>query len=78
MDAEYRPKPAFKTLKELIKGEWMTAPFTTRTNEDGEIAFRGFYGEYEVTQRVPGQRHRTGRFHLAENQENVWTFTSWG
>jgi len=74
IDAEYRPKPAFTTLKNLIKGEWMTAPFTIRTNENGEISFRGFYGQYEVTQNRPGRKHPTYSFRLSEKQENVWTF----
>jgi endo-1,4-beta-xylanase len=74
MDAEYRPKPVFRMLKNLIKGEWTTAPFTARTDESGEIVFRGFYGQYEITQRLPGQRYPTQDFHLAKIQENVWTF----
>jgi endo-1,4-beta-xylanase len=74
IDAEYHPKPAFSTLKSLIRGAWMTAPFTARTDENGDIAFRGFYGQYEIVQRLPGQRHLTRERHLAEKQENVWTF----
>ncbi len=74
IDAEYRPKPAFKVLKNLIKGEWMTAPFTVRTDENGEIVFRGFYGKYEVIQHTPGQKHPAWDFHLAGKQANVWTF----
>jgi endo-1,4-beta-xylanase len=73
IDAEYRPKPAFEMLKNLIKGEWMTAPFMAQTDENGEIAFRGFYGQYEITQRPPGQKHSAQVFHLAEERENVWT-----
>ncbi len=74
MDSEYRPKPVFSMLKNLIKGEWMTAPFTARTNENGEIVFKGFDGQYEITQILPGQKHPTRSFRLAEKQENVWTF----
>jgi endo-1,4-beta-xylanase len=74
IDEEYRPKPSFKMLKNLIKGEWMTAPFTALTDENGEVAFRGFYGQYEVTRRLPGQKHPTRNLHLAENQENIFTF----
>ncbi len=76
IDAEYRPKPAFKTLKNLIKGEWITAPFTARTDEHGEINFRGFYGQYEATQPLPGRKHLTWKFHLSEKQQNAWTFVA--
>jgi GH35 family endo-1,4-beta-xylanase len=74
IDAEYRPKPAFDTLKTLIKGEWMTTPFIARTDENGEIAFRGFYGKYEVIRHLPGQKHPTWNFHLTEKQEIFWVF----
>jgi len=74
IDAEYRPKPAFNTLKQLIKGEWLTAPFKARTNDDGEISFRGFYGNYEIIRKIPGQKHSTWSFHLAEKQKNDLTF----
>ncbi|HLO18055.1 MAG TPA: endo-1,4-beta-xylanase, partial [Anaerolineales bacterium] len=57
MDAEYQPKPVFRALKNLIKGEWITAPFTAHTDENGEVNFRGFYGQYEITQELPGQKH---------------------
>ncbi len=74
IDAEYRPKPAFKMLKNLIKLEWMTAPFTACTDENGEINFRGFYGQYEVVQQTPEKKHQTREIHLAEKQENSWVF----
>lgn len=73
-DAEYRPKPVFSMLKNLIRGEWMTAPFMACTDENGEILFRGFYGRYEITQCLPERRFPSWDFHLAEKQENVWTF----
>ena len=76
VDADYRPKPAYGTLKRLIKGEWLTAPFTARTGENGEITFRGFWGRYQLTQRRPGQRHWAREIHVAEGQDNAWTFTS--
>ena len=40
-------KPAYKRLKHLIKEVWTTNE-TLRTNDNGEVSFRGFYGEYEV------------------------------
>lgn len=41
-------KPAYKRLKHLIKEVWTTDE-TLCANENGEVSFRGFYGEYEVT-----------------------------
>ncbi len=76
IDAEYRPKPAFKMLKDLIKGGWTAVPFTARTDENGEINFRGFYGKYDVTQLLPGRKYTTWEFHLSEKQENTSTFVA--
>lgn len=44
-------KPAYEELMKLIKGEWWVSPTTLRTNANGEIHFRGFQGEYELTCR---------------------------
>lgn len=41
-------KPAYKRLKRLIKEVWTTDEELT-ANENGEVSFLGFYGEYEVT-----------------------------
>jgi len=72
VDAEYRPKPVFQALKKLIKGEWLTKPQTVHTGSDGSVAFRGFYGQYEVSVKQPGRRYPTYHFHLAEKQVNDW------
>lgn len=75
IDDEYRPKPVFEMLKALIKGEWMTQSFTTQTDENGEIDFRGFYGKYEIVLPQTGQQHPSFDFHLSANKENGIKFT---
>ncbi len=45
---DMRPKPAYEALDNLINKEWNTA-FETVVGENGELSFRGFYGEYEIT-----------------------------
>jgi len=75
IDEEYRPKPVFNILKKLIKGEWMTQPFTAQTDENGEIAFSGFYGNYELVLPQERQQHKVFEFHLAENKDNEGSFT---
>lgn len=75
IDEEYRPKPVFERLKKLIKGEWITQPFTAQTDENGEINFSGFYGKYELSIRHPGQQHLFFDFRLAANKENTERFT---
>lgn len=74
IDEEYHPKPVFERLRKLIKGEWMTQSFTARTDENGEIAFQGFFGSYEVVLPGSAQQHRSYEFHLAKDKENMETF----
>jgi hypothetical protein len=74
IDAEYRPKPVFERLKKLIKGEWMTQPFTTRTDEKGEISFNGFFGKYGLVLLQENRQHLSFEFHAA-NKINTGTFT---
>ena len=75
IDEEYHPKPVFNILKKLIKGEWLTQPFTTRTDGNGEFAFQGFYGQYEIVIPRDGQKHQQFKFHLAANKKNTRQFT---
>ena len=41
------PKPAFKTLKQLVNDEWHTS-LSSATNDVGEARIRGFKGMYDV------------------------------
>ncbi len=41
-------KPAYEELMKLIKGEWWIAPTKLTTDENGQIRFNGFLGEYEL------------------------------
>jgi len=75
IDEEYRPKPVFDKLKQLIKGEWLTQPFTVSTDENGEILFNGFYGEYEIVLPKDGQRHSSFKFDLLDSKVNTGEFT---
>ena len=40
-------KPAYEVLDNLINKEWNTS-FETVIGKNGELTFRGFYGEYEI------------------------------
>jgi endo-1,4-beta-xylanase len=43
------PKPAYSALEELIKGEWWLPPTEMRTDADGRVPVRGFFGDYQVS-----------------------------
>jgi endo-1,4-beta-xylanase len=42
------PKPSYAALASLIKGEWWLGPTDFRTDADGRITVRGFFGDYAV------------------------------
>lgn len=48
------PKPAYYRIKELFEKRWHTEAETT-TDESGKTAFKGFYGEYELTLEADGK-----------------------
>ncbi|MFC4070208.1 endo-1,4-beta-xylanase [Actinoplanes subglobosus] len=46
--ADGTPKPAYETLRGLVKGEWWLPPTTVRTDQAGRVVVHGFLGDYEV------------------------------
>jgi len=51
---DFTPKPAFKTIENLIKNEWHTKE-TIVTNNKGYASFTGFNGEYDVVIKKGGE-----------------------
>jgi GH35 family endo-1,4-beta-xylanase len=45
------PKPAYETLRRLVKGEWWLHPTTVRTDAEGLLPLSGWLGRYAV--RLP-------------------------
>ncbi len=57
------PKPAYEELTRLIKGKWWTKT-RAPVSPEGNVKFRGFFGDYSVTARKDGRTlHGTFRFH---------------
>mgnify|MGYP004637136215 FL=1 len=52
---DFRKKPAYKTLMELIHKQWHTDEKIT-ANADGEAEFKGFYGTYELEVEANGKK----------------------
>jgi endo-1,4-beta-xylanase len=62
------PKPAFKALEKLIKGEWWLSPVKMATDAAGQLSFTGFLGEYELElegKKIP--------FHVKEKGQDALT-----
>jgi len=49
------PKPAYEELMRLIKGQWWTRT-EGKTNQDGELAWEGFHGQYTIQATVEGRQ----------------------
>ncbi|QAY74782.1 1,4-beta-xylanase [Agromyces protaetiae] len=47
--ADGTPKPSYEALRSLVKGSWWVGPTTLRTDASGQIAVRGFAGDYRVS-----------------------------
>ncbi|HIJ72327.1 MAG TPA: glycoside hydrolase family 10 [Planctomycetes bacterium] len=73
IDENYRPKPAYTTVRNLIKKEWMTKT-TRQTAEDGSVDFRGFYGDYNITLKPKEGAVQTFNIHLKKGEANKWQF----
>jgi endo-1,4-beta-xylanase len=72
LDKQYRPKPAWERLKQLIWHEWITK-VTANTTADGRVAFRGFYGNYKVRLSY-GDREQSFEFHAESSKPNAFEF----
>jgi endo-1,4-beta-xylanase len=73
VDEEYRPKPVYTMLDQLINETWTTRT-TLRTDRDGVLRFRGFYGKYQLKVRTPGGRLMVYPIHLRKDEANQWVF----
>ena len=62
------PKPAYTALSKLLHEQWATR-VRGKTNTDGKLSFRGFYGKYEVNITQNGQIVKRS-FHLAKQNQN--------
>lgn len=59
-------KPAYDELLKLIREEWWTAPVRFVSDEQGEVDFTGFLGEYELT-----YNEKTAQFSLPKDPATI-------
>jgi len=71
LDASLNPKPAYLTLKNLLRS-WTTSG-SGMTNSAGEYSFRGFGGEYKVTIKGPDGRSFNTTIHVTEQKAKSLT-----
>jgi len=66
LDANFKPKPSYFALKNLI-GSWKTTG-TGVTNENGEFELRGFAGDYDITLVSSDGRSCRTKIHIFEQE----------
>ncbi len=71
---DYEPKPVYARLKDLIHRQWQTK-LTVKTDEKGQVAFRGFYGAYDITVERDGRPPHKQRISLRRGGQSRWEFT---
>ncbi len=64
-DEDFRPKPAYKALDQLINHEWKTK-IERKSDSDGKVQFRGFHGKYTVEVTI-GDRTRQFEIELSKD-----------
>jgi endo-1,4-beta-xylanase len=69
LDSAMNPKPAYKVLDQLINHDWKTS-LTLKTDSNGEIKFRGFYGGYLIHAETGKMKNE---IHLEVKSENKRT-----
>ena len=65
------PKPAYEALCDLIHVKWHTSA-DSQTAADGSAAFKGFYGDYDLTAEWSGRTVKK-TVHLAKGRDNAFT-----
>lgn len=67
---DWTPKPAYYALDDLINNKWKTN-FESYTDTNGEVRFRGFHGDYEVTVTTASGKTMKMTMHVAKDSNNV-------
>lgn len=72
IDRNNLPKPAFRALDSLINREWRTI-VSAKTDANGQVNFRGFYGGYNIDVTTSGGRSSRAKHELEKARPNLWT-----
>lgn len=70
MRGDFSPKPSYEALDQLINHDWKTV-LEAGSDGRGEVAFRGFHGDYRYTARAGTETIR-GTFRVKRGEKNVF------
>ena len=60
---DMQPKPAYHVINNLINNEWITN-IKTKADNNGNVAFRGFKGKYEISYTDKNGKQKTITYNL--------------
>jgi hypothetical protein len=69
LNEDMSPKPSYYALNELINKEWKSS-VSQHIENNGPVAFRGFYGDYSVKISV-GKETIEKKFSIKKGHKNV-------
>ena len=72
LNDEYNPKPVYNKLLKLIKEDWMTKNVQLKSDKNGQVAFRGFFGKYAIAITKPDGTKQTLDIQLSEKENKQW------
>ena len=71
---EYEPKMVYNRLRKLVHEEWKTRA-KTRTDEKGNVTFRGFFGKYVTKLKTEDGKMKSFDEVLRKDRQNRWVLT---
>jgi GH35 family endo-1,4-beta-xylanase len=71
LKSDLKPKLAYQALKRLIES-WRTLG-TGTTDTNGELSFKGFAGDYEISIHTPDGQKFLSKVHIYEQEEHRFT-----
>ena len=73
LDEQLEPKPVYDRLKKMIHQEWKTT-LAARTDADGRLSFRGFFGRYDVELKTADGKVHNFTVHLTRDGKKEFVF----
>jgi endo-1,4-beta-xylanase len=70
---DWKERPVVKTWRDLVKGKWWTPAASLTSDDQGEAATQGFFGQYDVTIEKAGKSYNTILKHYINGGRPVLT-----
>lgn len=72
---QFKEKPGLAIFKDLLYNKWWTKGASDTTDQNGTATVNGYYGDYDITVTVGGEKVKTEMAAFHKGYENVLTIT---